>query len=143
VLKKNMLLVFPLTFCLFFSKTSRSRVAPYFASEFEPGSIRQISRRISRTERSARRENWLLDFRIETGQSPVVLNKKVSRDFDVIQPVSGPLPDCFLSNLQNFFTRSLPRLSHSKTYPSEGKVTELRRALKAQSARFSVLCSAN
>jgi hypothetical protein len=41
-----------------------------------PGSIRQISRRTSRAERSARRLNWLLDSRIKTGQSPVGSQQK-------------------------------------------------------------------
>ena len=68
---------------------------------------------------------------------------KVSRDFDVIQPVSGPLPDCFLSTLQNFLYSAVTCLSHSKTCSSEGTVIELRRVVKAQSARFLVLCSAN
>jgi hypothetical protein len=49
----------------------------------------------------------VLDSRIEIGQSPGGL-KKVSRDFDVIQPVSGPLPDGFLSTLQNFLYSALP-----------------------------------
>jgi hypothetical protein len=42
-----------------------------------------------------------------------LVSTKVSRDFDVIQPVSGPLPDCFLSTLQNFLYSAItcsPRL---------------------------------
>ena len=37
-----------------------------------------------------------------------LLCTKVSRDFDVIQPVSGPVPDCFLSTLQDFLYSALP-----------------------------------
>ena len=72
-----------------------------------------------------------------------LVSTKVSRDFDVIQPVSGLLPDCFLSTLQNFLYSTIICLSHSKTDSSEGRVTEPRRAMKAQSIIFSVLCSAN
>ena len=45
-------------------------------------------------------KNGGLNSRIEIGQSPVGLNK-ISRDFDVIWPVSGSVPDCFLSGVQN------------------------------------------
>jgi hypothetical protein len=38
-----------------------------------------------------------------------LVSTKVSRDFDVIRPVSGPVPDCFLSILQIFCTRLLRR----------------------------------
>jgi hypothetical protein len=37
-----------------------------------------------------------------------VVSRKVSRDFDVIRPVSDPLPDRFLSIFQIFSARSLP-----------------------------------
>jgi hypothetical protein len=44
--------------------------------------------------------------------------------------------------LQNFLCSAITCLSLSKTDSLGEKVTELKRALKAQSARFSVLCSA-
>jgi hypothetical protein len=41
------------------------------------------------------------DSRIDSGQSPVGFNK-ISRDFDVIRPVSGSIPDRFLSTCAKF-----------------------------------------
>jgi hypothetical protein len=48
-----------------------------------------------------------LILHIKTSQSAVRVLTKISRDFDVIQSASGPLPDCFLSTLQVFFTGPL------------------------------------
>jgi hypothetical protein len=51
---------------------------------------------------------WPLDSRIKTSQSALRASTKVSRDFDVIQLVPGPLPDCFLSTLQILLLGSSP-----------------------------------
>jgi hypothetical protein len=65
-----------------------------------------------------------LDSRIETGHSRFV-STKFPRYFDVIRPVSGPFPDCFLSILQSFAYSASIHLTRSKTDSFEGKVTEL------------------
>jgi hypothetical protein len=123
----------------FGKRTSFMKVWNERSSEFEQASIRQISRR-SKEAPGAKIGRLILAFKPANRR---LVSTIVSRDFDVIQPVSGPLPDCFLSTLQNFLHLAVTRLSHSKTCSSGGNVTKLRRAVKAQSTRFSVLCSAN
>jgi hypothetical protein len=77
-----------------------------------------------------------LILRIKTSQSAVRVLTKVSRDFDVIQPISGPLPDCFLVDFTKLSYAAITSLSHSKIYISEGDVIELGRVVKSQSTRF-------
>jgi len=53
------------------------------------------------------------------------LSTKFPRYFDVIRPVSGPFPDCFLPILQSFVYWASIHLTRSKTNSFEGKITEL------------------
>jgi hypothetical protein len=77
------------------------------SSEFEPGSIRQISRRYQGPKEAPGAKIGCLTLALKPANRRLV-STKVSRDFDVIQPVPGLLPDCFLSIFQIFLARSLP-----------------------------------
>ena len=76
------------------------------SSEFEPGSIRQFPVGYQGPKEAPGAKIGCLILALKTAYRRLVLTK-VSRDFDAIQPVSGPLPDCFLSTLQNLIYSAL------------------------------------
>ena len=51
-----------------------------------------------------------------------LVSTKVSRDFDVIRPVSGSVPDCFLFTARRSVCSVTSYLTHVKTSSSEGKI---------------------